>query len=33
VNVFGFLIAELNLVKPLNRNRGVLWVFQLRPSW
>jgi len=33
VNVFGFLIAELDLVKPLNRNRGMLWVFQLRPSW
>ena len=33
VNVFGYLIAEGNVVKPFNRNRGFMWMFLLRPSW
>jgi len=32
-NVFGYLIAEMNVVKPFNRNRGFMWMFLLRPSW
>ena len=33
VNVFGFLVIEGNVVKPFNRNRGLMWVFLFRPSW
>jgi hypothetical protein len=33
VNVFGYLIAEVDLAKPFNRNRGFMWTFLLRPSW
>lgn len=33
VNVFGYLIAEGNVVKAFQRNRGMQWVFLLRPSW
>jgi outer membrane protein assembly factor BamA len=34
VNVFGFLITELNMVKPLDRpGRGWQFVFNLRPSF
>ena len=33
VNVFGYLIAEGDVVKAFQRNRGMQWVFLLRPSW
>jgi outer membrane protein assembly factor BamA len=33
VNVFGYLIAEGDVVKAFNRNNGFQWVFLLRPSW
>jgi hypothetical protein len=34
VNVFGFAVAEFNMVRPLNRpGRGWMYVFNLRPGW
>jgi hypothetical protein len=33
VNVFGFIIAEFNMARPLNRDRGWVFVFNLRPGW
>ena len=33
VNVFGFLIAEFNMAHPMNRDRGWLFVFNLRPGF
>ena len=33
VNVFGYLIAEGDVVKAFDRNHGFQWVFLLRPSW
>jgi hypothetical protein len=33
VNAFGYLIAEVNLARPLNRDRGWLFVFNLRPGF
>ena len=32
-NVFGFAVAEIDYVKPLNRDRGWLWQFSLRPGF
>ena len=33
VNVFGYLIAEFNLARPFDRNRGWMFVFNLRPGF
>ena len=34
VNVFGFAVAEIDYVRPLDRpGRGWLWQFNLRPGW
>jgi outer membrane protein assembly factor BamA len=33
VNVFGYLIAEGDIVKAFDRNNGFQWVFLLRPAW
>jgi Tol biopolymer transport system component len=33
VNVLGFLVAEIDYVRPLDRNRGWLWQFQFRPGF
>jgi len=33
VNLFGFVIAELNAVRPFNRARGWMWVFNFRPGY
>ncbi|CAN5741801.1 basic secretory protein-like protein [soil metagenome] len=32
-NVFGFAVAEIDYVKPLNRDRGWIWQFSLRPGF
>jgi Tol biopolymer transport system component len=32
-NVFGFAVAEIDYVKPLDRNRGWIWQFALRPGF
>jgi Tol biopolymer transport system component len=32
-NAFGFAVVEIDYVKPLNRNRGWIWQFSLRPGW
>ena len=32
-NLFGFAVVEVDYVKPLNRDRGWLWQFSLRPGW
>jgi hypothetical protein len=33
-NVFGFLVAEIDYVRPLQRpGRGWLWQFSLRPGF
>ena len=32
-NVFGFAVVEIDYVKPLNRDRGWLWQFSLRPGF
>jgi Tol biopolymer transport system component len=32
-NLFGFAVLEVDYVKPLDRNRGWLWQFSLRPGW
>ena len=32
-NLFGFAVLEVDYVKPLNRDRGWLWQFSLRPGW
>lgn len=32
-NVFGFAVAEIDYVKPLNRDRGWVWQFSLRPGF
>jgi outer membrane protein assembly factor BamA len=33
VNVFGYLIAEGNVVKAFNRNRGMMFMFLIRSGW
>ena len=33
MNLFGFAIGEVAYVKPLDRNRGWLWQFSLRPGF
>jgi outer membrane protein assembly factor BamA len=33
MNLFGFAIGEVNFVKPLDRDRGWLWQFGLRPGF
>jgi Tol biopolymer transport system component len=34
INLFGFAVAEIDYVRPLDRpNRGWLWQFGLRPGW
>ena len=33
MNLFGFAVGEVNYVKPLDRNRGWLWQFSLRPGF
>jgi len=33
MNLFGFAIGEVAFVKPLDRNRGWLWQFALRPGF
>ena len=33
MNLFGFAIGEVNYVKPLDRDRGWLWQFSLRPGF
>jgi outer membrane protein assembly factor BamA len=33
VNLFGFAVGEINYVKPLDRNRGWLWQFNLMPGF
>ena len=32
-NVFGFAVAEIDYVKPWQRDRGWLWQFALRPGF
>ena len=32
-NAFGFAVVEIDYVKPLNRDRGWLWQFSLRPGF
>ena len=32
-NAFGFMIVELNMVRPLNRQRGWLFTFGLAPGF
>ncbi len=32
-NLFGFAVAEIDYVKPWNRDRGWLWQFALRPGF
>ncbi|MBA2302348.1 MAG: PD40 domain-containing protein [Acidobacteria bacterium] len=32
-NAFGFAIVEIDYVKPMNRNRGWIWQFSLRPGF
>jgi outer membrane protein assembly factor BamA len=32
-NVFGFAVAEIDYVRPLNRDRGWVWQFSLRPGF
>lgn len=32
-NLFGFAVAEIDYVKPLNRDRGWIWQFSLRPGF
>jgi Tol biopolymer transport system component len=33
VNVLGFAVAEIDYVRPLDRNRGWIWQFALRPGF
>jgi Tol biopolymer transport system component len=33
INLFGFAVGEIDYVKPLDRNRGWLWQFSLRPGF
>ncbi len=33
VNLFGFAVAEIDYVKPLDRDRGWLWQFSFRPGF
>ena len=33
MNLFGFAVAEIDYVKPLDRDRGWLWQFALRPGF
>jgi len=33
VNVLGFAVAEIDYVRPLDRNRGWMWQFALRPGF
>jgi len=33
MNLFGFAIGEVAYVKPLDRTRGWLWQFSLRPGF
>ena len=33
MNLFGFAIGEVNYVRPLDRERGWLWQFALRPGF
>jgi outer membrane protein assembly factor BamA len=32
-NAFGFAVFEVDFVKPMNRNRGWIWQFALRPGF
>jgi len=32
-NAFGFAVVEIDYVKPMNRNRGWIWQFSLRPGF
>ncbi len=33
MNLFGFAVGEVNYVKPIDRDRGWLWQFSLRPGF
>ena len=33
INLFGFAVAEIDYVKPLDRDRGWLWQFSFRPGF
>ena len=33
VNLFGFAVGEIDYVKPIDRDRGWLWQFNLMPGF
>jgi len=32
-NAFGFAVVEVDFVRPMQRDRGWIWQFSLRPGW
>jgi hypothetical protein len=32
-NAFGFAVVEIDYVKPMQRDRGWLWQFSIRPGF